>query len=92
VASGRGEPRQSPNTPKISDFLGHPAAGGGLPKNPPTSRLHAGLVNVIYPPYQAAELFGRCKRKVSSTDRCSGAFENNLLDLFLSVLFTRRFA
>jgi len=42
--------------------------------------LHGRQVNVIYPSYQATELFGRCKRKVSSTDRHPGAFENSLLE------------
>jgi len=64
----------------------------GISKIRPTCRLQAGLVNVIYPTYQAAEPFGRRKRKVSSTDRSSGAFENNLLESFLPVSFSRRFA
>jgi len=54
--------------------------------------LKARFLNVIYPSYQAAESFGRCKRKVSSTDRRSGAFENNLLESFLPVSLFRRFA
>jgi hypothetical protein len=49
--------------------------------------LQAGLVNVVFPSYQAAESFGRRKRKVSSTDRRSGAFEKSLFDSFL-FLFT----
>ncbi|MFN9273187.1 MAG: hypothetical protein ACK6DO_09215, partial [Planctomycetia bacterium] len=59
----------------------------GISKIRGADRLQAGLVNVIYPTYQAAESFGRCKRKVSSTDRSSGAFENNLLESFLPVSF-----
>jgi len=54
--------------------------------------LKAGLVNVIYPTYQAAEWFGRRDRWVSSTDRRSGAFEKSLFDLPCSFLFLRRFA
>lgn len=46
----------------------------------PAERLKAGFLNVTYPSYQAAEAFGRRKRKVSSTDRRSGVFENNLLE------------
>ena len=58
----------------------------------PAQRLKARFLNVIYPSYQAAESFGRRKRKVSSTDRRSGAFENNLLESFLPVSLFRRFA
>jgi len=54
--------------------------------------LKAHFLNVTYPSYQAAEPFGRRKRKVSSTDRRSGAFENNLLESFLPVSFPWRFA
>jgi len=54
--------------------------------------LHAVLVNVVYPSYQATELFGRRGEKgFSSTDRRSGAFEKSLLvSLFFSL--SRRFA
>ena len=58
----------------------------------PAKRLKARFLNVTYPSYQAAEAFGRRKRKVSSTDRRSGAFENNLLESFLPVSFPWRFA
>jgi hypothetical protein len=54
--------------------------------------LKAVLVNVIYPTYQAADVFGRRERWVSSTDRRSGAFENNLLIPLFPSYFFRRFA
>jgi len=52
----------------------------GIAEKRPNDYLHVVLVNVIYPPYQAAERFGRRKRWVSSTDRNPGAFENNLFE------------
>jgi hypothetical protein len=66
-----------------------PITGEG--KNP-ADPLKARFLNVTYPSYQAAEAFGRRKRRVSSTDRSSGAFEKNLLESFLPVSFPWRFA
>jgi hypothetical protein len=40
-------------------FAGIQRIPTGWPKNSRTEHLKAGLVNVIYPPYQTAESFGR---------------------------------
>jgi len=49
--------------------------------------LKAGQVNVIYPAYQAAELFGRQKRGVSSTDRQFGPAREKTCSVPLVFLF-----